>query len=128
LTFPPPAPRPALSCWPNARAHIFDETAIAIMDLMDPYELDRADARGVHSPRGLLDALARADLLSGDPALDRRFAALADADPLGLRIPRRASAFGATGSVRDTASPERQAYSIPMPVGADGGRRKDPDA
>ncbi|WP_198168876.1 hypothetical protein [Bordetella flabilis] len=93
------------------------------MDLMDFYELDRRDA-----PRGMLDALARADLLSGDPALDRRFAVLADADPLGLRIPRRAAGLGGPVWMRDTASPERQAYPIPMPAGGDGARSKETDA
>jgi hypothetical protein len=81
------------------------------MDAMDAYDLDRRA-----SGRGSLDALAHAELLSGDPVLDRRFAVLADADPLGLRIPRRAAGCDAAW-MGDTASPERQAYRIPMPAG-----------
>ncbi len=60
---------------------------------------------------GALDALARVDLLAGDPALDRRLAVLADVDPLGLRIPRRASPGCCPAISRDRVSPEH--YRIP---------------
>jgi hypothetical protein len=61
----------------------------------------------------VLDALARVDLLSGDPALDRRLAALADADPLGLQVRRQDSPVGRLMALRDHASPERHAYRLP---------------
>jgi hypothetical protein len=94
-----------------------------MMDWMDLYDSERPDRRG-----GMLDALARAELLSGDPALDRRFAVLADADPLGLQIPRRPPGCAGPGGLRDNASPERQAYPLPMPTGPGGARQGDTDA
>lgn len=67
---------------------------------------------------GALDALARVDLLAGDPTLDRRLAVLADADPLGLRIARRGPAGHCPGSARDCVSPEHYAYRLPTQASA----------
>ncbi|WP_179283425.1 hypothetical protein [Bordetella genomosp. 9] len=66
---------------------------------------------------GALDALARVDLLAGDPALDRRLAVLADADPLGLRTPRRPLPGYREAAARDTASPEHYACRLPTQAG-----------
>jgi hypothetical protein len=63
---------------------------------------------------GTLDALARVDMLSGDPALDRRLSALAQADPLGLRVPRSRAPGEGMIAIRDDASPERHAWRLPV--------------
>jgi hypothetical protein len=66
---------------------------------------------------GTLDALARVDLLAGDPVLDRRLAALADADPLGLHIPRRYPKVCALAVAHDGIAPEHHAYRLPTEEG-----------
>jgi hypothetical protein len=74
------------------------------------------------------DALARADLLSGDPALDRRLAALADADPLGLRVRRQDFPLERVAALRDHASPQHQAYRLPAQAGGAPAWKVDSDA
>jgi hypothetical protein len=77
---------------------------------------------------GALDALARVDLLAGDPALDRRLAVLADADPLGLRIPRRSTPGYCPAAARDAVSPEHYACRLPTQAGTASAWRLDADA
>ncbi|CAM3797992.1 hypothetical protein BOSP111201_25890 [Bordetella sputigena] len=77
---------------------------------------------------GALDALARVDLLAGDPALDRRLAVLADADPLGLRIPRRPTPGYCPAGARDAVSPEHYACRLPTQAGPASAWRLDADA
>ncbi|ARP89544.1 hypothetical protein CAL14_03935 [Bordetella genomosp. 9] len=84
------------------------------MDIMAVFFPDRA-AMSAHFP----DALARAELLSGDPVLDRRLAVLAEADPLGLRVPRRTSAADLRAVLADLTPPERQSYRIGRPAPED---------
>jgi hypothetical protein len=67
----------------------------------------------LNSRAGALDALARVDLLAGDPVLDRRLAVLADADPLGLHIPRRYPNTPDWRAAHDGIAPEHYAYRLP---------------
>jgi hypothetical protein len=77
---------------------------------------------------GTLDALARVELLSGDPTLDRRLSVLADSDPLGLRVPRRIPLEPGIAMVWTHDAPERQICRLPLHGYALAARNRDADA
>ncbi|HTK00301.1 MAG TPA: hypothetical protein VL522_11800 [Bordetella sp.] len=100
------------------------------------HRADRFEDEGMHdnfwnsfnTRAGALDALARVDLLAGDPVLDRRLAALADADPLGLHVPRRQPPRCGLPAARDCVSPEHYAYRLPTQASMAPSWRVDGDA